>query len=374
MKLVTNVEYTSPTGGLEVQVLQVSRELARRGHEVNLLYKEAGSLVPEYQRFCRSVTGLRHVDYWYPDGRRVRPRMMAEMLPAIWAAARRLPDVMYGNRVESNGWAIPAGMLTSTPVVTHQHGFGDLGPKRIRFLNDHVARFIMISQFIADPWLDVGLDPSKVEVVHNGIDPAEYPFGGLEERSIARMGFGLPDDCFVVTYLGRLDPEKGVEVLLEAWRLLGLAPDEARLLVVGSAVTGPDPERYVAELTALADEHVQFVPAQRDVIPPLHAADVVVVPSTWNEPFGRVIVEAMSTGRPVIASRVGGIPEILTGPLERFLFERGDAPDLAHRIRSVMDWRTHEPGLGRVCADRVEEEFTLAGMVDALESVFRAVT
>jgi glycosyltransferase involved in cell wall biosynthesis len=281
---------------------------------------------------------------------------------------------MYGNRVESNGWAIPAGMLTSTPVVTHQHGFGDLGPKRIRFLNDHVARFIMISRFIADPWLDVGLDPSKVEVVHNGIDPAEYPFGGLEERSIARMGFGLPDDCFVVTYLGRLDPEKGVEVLLEAWRLLGLAPDEARLLVVGSAVTGPDPERYVAELTALADEHVQFVPAQRDVIPPLHAADVVVVPSTWNEPFGRVIVEAMSTGRPVIASRVGGIPEILTGPLERFLFERGDAPDLAHRIRSVMDWRTHEPGLGRVCADRVEEEFTLAGMVDALESVFRAVT
>ena len=165
-----------------------------------------------------------------------------------------------------------------------------------------------------------------------------------------------------------------MEVLLEAWRLLGLAPDEARLLVVGSAVTGPDPERYVAELTALADEHVQFVPAQRDVIPPLHAADVVVVPSTWNEPFGRVIVEAMSTGRPVIASRVGGIPEILTGPLERFLFERGDAPDLAHRIRSVMDWRTHEPGLGRVCADRVEEEFTLAGMVDALESVFRAVT
>ena len=374
MKLVTNVPLTSPTGGLEMHVLQVSRELASRGHDVHLLYAEGGSLLPEYRRFCRSVTQVTTVDYWYPTGRRALPGQMIRMVPAIWAAARRRPDVLYGNRVMSNGWTVPAGALTSAPVVCHEHGYLELSSRRIDFINRHVDRFIMISQFVADPWLARGLDPDKVEVVHNGIDPTEYPFGGLEERSAARRSLGLPDDAFVVTFLGRLDRVKGVDVLLKAWRLLGLDPERARLLVVGSSVTDHDAGGHLAELQELADDTVQFLPAQRDVIPPLHAADAVVVPSLWDEPFGRVVIEALSTGRPVLASRVGGIPEILTGPLERFLFERGDVPGLADRLASLAEWRDNEPELAATCVSRVYEGFTLDQMVDGVEAVFRSVT
>lgn len=374
MKLVTNVHLTSPTGGLEMNVLQVSRELARRGHQVHLLYEQGGSLVLEYQQFCQSVTQVSELDYFFPVGHRARALRKAQLLPAIWAATKRRPDLIYGNRMLCSGWAIPAGALLSAPVVCHEHGYMELGAKRTAFLNRHVDRFIMISQYVADPWLAAGLDPSKLDVVHNGIDPEEYPFGGLEEQLTAREALGLPCEPFVVTYLGRLDKEKGVDVLLEAWRLLGWGPEEARLLVVGSSVTDHDGGSHVASLHALADEHVVFLPARRDVVTPLHASDVVVVPSIWDEPFGRSVIEALSTGRPVLASRVGGIPEILSGPLDRFLFERGNPSALAEQLAGIRDWRQREPHLAEVCAARVREAFTLARMVDGIESAFRSVT
>ncbi len=115
-------------------------------------------------------------------------------------------------------------------------------------------------------------------------------------------------------------------------------------------------------------------PPGADVVVTLHAADVVVVPSTWDEPFGRTVIEGLSTGRPVLASRVGGIPEILDGPFARFLFERGDAAGLAERLRSLLHWREEEPGLGALCRSRVHQGFTLAQMVDGIEAAFRAVT
>lgn len=374
MKVVTNVHGTAPTGGVELHTFQASRELARRGHQVDLLHVESGSLEPAYRRFCRSVTRVPAVDYWYPEGRRARPAAMVRLAPAVLAAVRRKPDIVYGNRVFSNGWAVPAGRLAGAPVVCHLHGHTDLSPERMAFLNRHVGRFVVISQFVADEWLAAGLDPAKVDVVFNGIDPTEYPAGGLAERDEARRALGLPPDGFVVTYFGRVDREKGIHVLLDAWRRLDLDPEKAGLLVVGSSMVDNDGGAYRSELEALARDDVRFLPARPDVVVTLHAADVVVVPSTWDEPFGRTVIEGLSTGRPVVASRVGGIPEILAGPLERLLFERGDAEGLAERLGCLLHWRDEDPSLGAECESRVHQGFTLAQMVDGIESAFRAVT
>jgi glycosyltransferase involved in cell wall biosynthesis len=123
----------------------------------------------------------------------------------------------------------------------------------------------------------------------------------------------------------------------------------------------------------LADDSVQFLAGRRDVVTPLHAADVVVVPSVWQEAFGRTVIEALSTGRPVVASRVGGIPEIITGPLEPMLFERGDVAELAERLRGLRGWQDREPGLADLCRSRILDAFTLDRTVDGIESTFRSV-
>jgi len=248
-----------------------------------------------------------------------------------------------------------------------------MSPARIAHLNRHVGRFVVISQFVADQWLASGLDPEKVGVVRNGIDPAAYPVGGLAERSAARRELALPEDAYVVAYVGRLDREKGVDVALSAWRLLDLSPEAARLLVVGSPTVKDDADAYRAELEALAGPGVTFLPGRADVVGPLHAADVVVVPSRWDEPFGRAVIEALSTGRPVLAPRVGGIPEILEGPMTRFLFEREDTEALAGHLSALRGWREREPELAETSRSWVEQRFTLATMVDGLEAAFAAV-
>ncbi len=106
---------------------------------------------------------------------------------------------------------------------------------------------------------------------------------------------------------------------------------------------------------------------QASVVPFLQAADVVIFPSLMPEAFGRVVIEAMSTGRPVIASCIGAVPEILDGPMARFLVEPGDAGELAAAMDSILDWRTTEPELAQLCADWVAVHFPYDAHVDQLE-------
>jgi glycosyltransferase involved in cell wall biosynthesis len=231
----------------------------------------------------------------------------------------------------------------------------------------------VVSNYVADRLVAGGFDARRLQVVHNGIDPADYPVGGEAERRQARRELDIPDDAFVVTFVGRLDPDKGLHVLLDAWQKLGFSPDEARLVVVGSSVLEGAGSDYARQLISRADESVQFLPARRDVVTPLHAANAVVVPSDVAESFGRVVVEALATGRPAIASAVGGIPEILHGDLSRWLFDQGDAAALADRLRDVMGWEDTDPELGRRCTARAVKEFSLARTADGLERLFAEV-
>lgn len=370
MRVVTGVEVTSPAGGLEVQLVQITTELTRRGHEMNLLYVDEGPFLADYGRVCRSMTQVPTVDYHYPSSRRSRPRAMARMTPAVWAAVRRRPDVLYGNRIFSNGWTVPARTLTGVPAVCHLHGHVEVDPPRMVFINAHVDRFIGVSRFLVDQWISTGVDPGKISVVWNGIDLATYPKGGVAELAASRQALGLSPDAYVVMFFGQLNRHKGVDVLLRAWRRV--APDgrDAQLLVVGSPFSDQDDGSYMAELERLADDRVSFIPRRREVVPLLHAADVVVVPSVFDEPFGRTVIEGMATGRPVVASRTGGVPEILTGRLEPFLFEKGDEAALADRLSGLVDWRTEQPDLADACLGRVRDAFTLNSMVDGVEASF----
>jgi glycosyltransferase involved in cell wall biosynthesis len=104
----------------------------------------------------------------------------------------------------------------------------------------------------------------------------------------------------------------------------------------------------------------------------LHAADVVVVPSLWDEPCARVIIETLATGRPPIVTRTGGSPELLGGPFERLLVEPGDAGMLASALAGLVDWRDREPSLAAMCRDHVRDHFSLDHLVDGVEASLSA--
>jgi len=357
----------APAGGTELNAFQVSRGLAQRGHVIDLVSARGGALADDYRTFCRSVTRRPVFDFARSSG----ARDLARMAPAVVTGARKKPDVVYPNRFAEIVWASAVGRLCGAPVVCHLHEIRHARPGA--FPNKHVRRFIAVSEFLRDQWVSAGLDADLIDVVHNGVSATDYPAGGAAERTAARARLGLSSEGFVALYYGRLDPEKGIDLLLDAWRKLDIGADEGTLLIVGSPSAHlADGPQLLAAWQESAPPGCVWRPAQPDVVPLLHAADVVVVPSVWAEPFGRVIVEALATGRPALATRMGGIPEILTGEFERFLVEPGDAAALAAGLQELVDWQKHEPALAGRCAAHVREHFSLDLLVDGVERTLAA--
>jgi len=363
MRVLTNMDVLNSGGGIARIHFEASRELAHRGHELDLLCVQDGDLAADYRSFCRSVTHVPTFEF----RRSHAARDLRRLAPAIRAGRRCKPDVVYVNRFDQVTYAVLAGWASRAPVVCHLHYLSHHGPTRL--MGKHVRRFIAASEATRREWIRAGLEPEWIEVVPNGVDSTEFSFGGAEERRRAREALDLPLDGFVALYCGRMSPEKGVEVLLDAWRQLGLDRSEGRLLLVGAPST-LSPIANVAEyqrrLFDDAPATCDWLPVRRDVVTPMHASDVVVLPSHYeNHPLAAL--EGLATGRPVLASRVGGVPEILDEAFGQFLFEDGDASALADRLRSLVGWQETRPGLATACRAHVEARFTLRKTVDGIE-------
>jgi len=185
-----------------------------------------------------------------------------------------------------------------------------------------------------------------------------------------RARHGIPDDALVVGVASRLYAPKGHRVLLEAFAQVARRLAAAWLLVVGDG-----PERPSLEDRAHAlgiGRNVTFVGFQPDVAPYLRLCRVTAVPSTHPEPFGLVAVESLAAGVPVVASRAGGLPEVITDGVAGLLVRPGDADDLAAALLRVLGDPETQTRLASECA-RESERFSMEGFVERMEELYRAV-
>jgi glycosyltransferase involved in cell wall biosynthesis len=362
MRILTYLPRLAAIGGVEVNLVQVAGELAARGHLIDLFYEQDGNLSEDFRSFCEQMSA--GASALYSDA---VLRDLARIVPRALDASRCRPDLIYANNVSELAWAVAVRMLTRAPIVCELHELRPVRRISMAMLGGRVSRFVVPSRYLGDAWAEHGLDPGRVDVVPLGVRSGAYPQDTPDERLRRRVELGRPAHAYVVLYAGRVIAEKGVDVLLDAWAALGLAPDQGRLVITGVPAA---PDRYVSELRERAPAGCHWIEMQRDIIPVLHAADVLVLPSVWDEPFGRIIIEAMATGLPVLASAVGGIPEILDGEFARMLFPRGDGAKLAERLSALQNWRRDDPGLGMRCVAHVADRFTLEHSVTRLERTF----
>jgi glycosyltransferase involved in cell wall biosynthesis len=247
---------------------------------------------------------------------------------------------------------------------------GDFRPFGRRMMQKAVTRFVSVSQATKDAHVAGGIDADRIDVVHTGLDLDHYRIDEAAGQSV-RARLEVEPSVRVVLYAGRIDPEKGLEALLEAHHLL---PPDTLLLIAGAPRVHPTAEAADAYLGRLRQQgdpsRVRWLGPVDDVRPLLGACDVAVLPSVWPEPSGRAVIESMACGRPIIASAVGGIPEHLVG-FERFLIPPGDPHALATAIAGVLRWRDDEPALPAACRDHVARNFTLDRALDGLDAVFR---
>ncbi|TAK70696.1 MAG: glycosyltransferase family 1 protein [Actinomycetota bacterium] len=370
MRIVLNTRELAPLGGIEVQLFQVARELALRGHDLDVLCRsDTGPFAAQYHQLARSVSVVPSFDV----ARRTAVIDLARIAPAVARVRDRHGDVLYLSRIEEIVWAQLASRFARIPLVCHLHHVTGYAPDLLVRLLSGVDHIAAVSQFLKERYVALGLSPDRITIIPNGVDPDEYAVADESMRLKARGELGLPPDAFVVLCYGRVIRQKGVHVLVEAWRRLGLDPAHHVLVVLGA----PDPAdrgSYLGPLRDTAPAGVVWYHPRRDPVTFLHAADLVAVPTLAEESFGRVVIEAMATGLPVVASRKGGIPEILDGPLSRLLVEPGDPEALATAIADLLAWRSADPALGESCTAVVRARYPLSRTVEGTEALLtRAV-
>jgi glycosyltransferase involved in cell wall biosynthesis len=368
MRVLTVANHLGSRGGLERTQMTTGQALARRGHEVDLLYVSAGDFADTWRGFAAHMVSTSGT---LP--RRRRPvSSTAGLLRAVAAGLRLGPEVLYVFRYWDLPYAAAVGSISGAPVVFHLC----LPPPRtvprwLRVALRRVDRTLSVSRDTADRWAGSGLDPRRVEVTLTGVDLERFAPGSETARLEARRELGLGADDFLVLYAGRLGREKGVHVLVAAFAEVARRCPDARLVIVGAASLGADPAdsaRYEEELrTAASGLPVTILPGRPDVVPLVQAADVAVVPSLWPEPLPRAVLEPLACGTPVVATAVGGNPEVLTGPLADLLVTADDPSALSERLASLRDWRHTDPELGLRCRRYAEEHLDVRRETDQVE-------
>ncbi|MEQ8848780.1 glycosyltransferase [Botrimarina sp.] len=214
-----------------------------------------------------------------------------------------------------------------------------------------------------------GIRSREVRVVPNGIDADR--FGGslsAEARRGLRAELGLDERLQYVVTPARFHPVKDHPTLVKAFATVARSRDDARLLLLGEGPERERVERLVAELGLV--DRVQFWGVRSDVDRVLAAADLFAL-SSVSEAASITILEAMASQLPIVATRVGGTPELVRDGVDGLLTPRGDAPALAYAILRLLSDPASAERMGRAGRERVLDRFGLDQAVEAYSAVFR---
>lgn len=381
MKIFTVHSSYAQRGG-EDQVFEAERDLLRRyGHSV-----------VEYVQDNKSIggsaplnTGLRAI-WSQGDFRRVRQRLKEErpdvvavhnffplISPSIYyaAAAEGVPVVqtLHNYRLicpaatmlrQGELCSLCVGRSLPLPAVRYscyRHskvltaGVAAMSSthRLLGTWNRMVARYIALTEFVRDRYIEGGFDPDKIVVKPNFTEDW-------------RPGDGAAN-TFV--FVGRLSPEKGVDVLLKAW---AAAESPYELRIIGSG-----PEELSLKAQAQTLKNVTFLGHQAPtrVREEMGRALAVIVPSVWYEGFGLTIIEAFSKGTPVLATDIGGMSSLITPGHSGYLFPRADVSALARLIRLGADLRQLREGARGEYVARFTPERNYEYLMGILGSVVR---
>lgn len=363
---VTHVVLSLDVGGLERNVVNQVREAAALNQAASVLCVEGpGALAPAVEALGARVVALgkRPGVQWKLAGRLAR------------ALADLRPDVVHTHHIGSLFYTGLATRRVPVPVVVHtEHGREDYHRFRTRWLGRAAARrcqlFYCLTEdlagFVAGHRV---VRRRKLRVIRNGIDTAAFRDAGGDPAGV-RAALGVPAAAPVVGTVGRLTEVKRQDVLLRAFARVQARLPDAHLVVVGDGPRRADLERLARELEVA--HRVRFVGFQPSSAPYLHAMDVFALTSR-SEGMPQALLEACVAGRPVVASAVGGVPEVVTHDRTGLLFPDGDEGRLADGLLALLADRGRGRALGAAARDLVEGRYSVRRMAREYDAHFRAL-
>jgi glycosyltransferase involved in cell wall biosynthesis len=361
------VHLTSSTflGGPERQMLGLAREMAQTCRSVFLSFAEGGrcqSFLEEARRRGFTARSLEHDT----------PHLLAAIRELTDWLEQLRADVLCCHGYKANLLGRIAARQARVPVVAVSRGWTGESLK-IRLyealdrLNLHwMDRVVCVSEGQARKVRRVGVPDEKIQVIRNAVRTERFDGDGSSARDALSAYFPSPPGL-IVGAAGRLSPEKGFDVLIEAARLLTRKHPSIGYLLFGAGSRESALARQI-ETSGLQD-HFRLAGFHANLDDLLPGLDLLVLPS-YTEGLPNVILEALAAAVPVVATAVGGTPEVVEEGVNGYLVAPGNPEQLAQRIQDMIDSEPRRREMGRNGRQRMSEEFTFSVQARAYERLF----
>jgi glycosyltransferase involved in cell wall biosynthesis len=346
-------------GGCEQHLLALLPALRERGVDARFLSLDAGG---DAERFHLALDERGIPWQRIACGPDVSPLLARRVIRAL---RTERPDLLHTHMVHGDAYGSIAAHALRTPFVSTRHNDDRylLGPFRHvdRALMHGVRRIVAISDAVRTFHVRAGLPAEKLVTIHYGLD-------GPPTRSseVTPEQAGVPEDAPLVLAVGRLIAQKDHATLLAAFARVREAHPNARLAILG---WGPLEQATTERAAALGLDGSLLLLGRVEPRDWLARADVFAHTSRW-EGFGIVLLEAMHSGLPIVATNVSAIPEIVADGVTGYLAPPGDAGAIAQRLSQLLADPVLRQSLGEAGRTRACAEFSVAGMTDRTLAVY----
>jgi glycosyltransferase involved in cell wall biosynthesis len=369
-------------GGPALHVAYLTRGLDERGYRTTLA---AGSL-------ARGEGSMSFVADELGVEVRPVPQLHREVSPigdpsSVATIARLIkeirPEILHTHTAKAGAVGRAAALMAGDsrpPIIVHTfHGHvlrGYFDPVRTaayreveRSLARVTTRLVAVSPEVRDELVELGVAPEeKFSVIRLGIDLDQRIVEGTGDGAELRRAFGIPADAFVVGWIGRMTAIKHLPDVLAAFARLRDRGVDARLCLVGDGPDRSDVERRAHDLGIA--RFVLSLGYQRDVAPYYRLFDALLLPS-GNEGTPVVAIESLAAGTPVVATRVGGIPDVVTDGVDGFLAAVGDIDGLADALHRLAGDRELREAMGHAGREKTLPRYRVERLVDDVDALYQ---
>lgn len=356
-------------GGPEKTILLGTALTDRSRFDVTVCYiRDARDGVFAIDEWSRSI-GIPYIEV------QERNSLDPSVVPALRRIVReREIDIVHAHEYKTDLLALLVARLEKVVPLATAHGWTGHSAKERwlyypadKWLLARYPRVIAVSEEIRQVLIRAGAAPGRVTTVLNSIDPDAF-HRDVTREPFMRRSLGLPDDAVVLGAVGRAEPQKRFDLLVEVFAELAASRPRLHLVIAGDGSTLPALQAQVAALGLLA-ARVHLLGHRTDV-PALHHAFDVFVQASDYEGTPNAVLEAMALGTPIVATKAGGTEEIAFDGVHAWLTGCGDRPALAAAIAAACDDPARAHAFAAAARTRVETELSFKRRVGKVERIY----